>query len=209
MPPTDPVAATDDATSPPVLECGSVRLRPWRDSDAQRLVEAANDPVVRQFIPHTPLPRTHEDVAGYLKRIRALAASGDRIAWCVADATTDLALGNVALFDLEPPEDQATAQVGYWAHPQARGRGILSSAVHHAASWSMRRVAEGGLGIRRLYLLTAVSNVASQRLAERAGFVRVGTERQSAPTADGGWEDNALYDRLRDDPPPALSPSRV
>jgi RimJ/RimL family protein N-acetyltransferase len=69
----------------------------------------------------------------------------------------------------------------------------------------MRRVAEGGLGIRRLYLLTAVGNVASQRLAERAGFVRVGTERQSAPTANGGWEDNALYDRLRDDTAPAVT----
>ena len=31
----------------------------------------------------------------------------------------------------------------------------------------------------------------------QAGFVRVGTERASAETADGGWEDNALYDRLR------------
>ena len=51
---------------------------------------------------------------------------------------------------------------------------------------------------RRLFLLTAQSNLASQRLAERAGFVRVGTERASAETAEGGWEDNALYDRLRD-----------
>jgi RimJ/RimL family protein N-acetyltransferase len=198
-------AATAGLTAPPVLDLGAIRLRAWRITDGQRLIEASNDPLVRRFIPHTPLPRTPEAVSGYLERIQALATSGDRIAWCVADATTDLALGNVALFDIEPPSDQGTAQVGYWAHPDARGRGILSSAVAGAARWSMRRVADGGLGIRRLYLLTAVSNVASQRLAERAGFVRVGTERESAPTADGGWEDNALYDRLRDDPtPPAL-----
>lgn len=205
MPHADTHATTAEVAAPPVLELGAIRLRPWRNTDAQRLIEVANDPVVRRFIPHTPLPRSREDVSGYLERVRGLAASGDRIAWCVADATTDVALGNVALFDLEPPEDEGTAQVGYWAHPQGRGMGILSTAVDEAARWSMRRVAEGGLGIRRLYLLTAVGNVASQRLAERAGFVRVGTERQSAPTANGGWEDNALYDRLRDDTAPAVT----
>ena len=74
----------------------------------------------------------------------------------------------------------------------------MAAAVDTVSRWSMRAQEDGGLGLRRLFLLTAESNIASQRLAERAGFVRVGTERASAETADGGWEDNALFDRLRD-----------
>jgi hypothetical protein len=90
--------------------------------------------VVRRFIPHTPLPRSREDVSGYLERVRGLAASGDRIAWCVADATTDVALGNVALFDLEPPEDEGTAQVGYWAHPQGRRDGRCAGSLREVSA---------------------------------------------------------------------------
>lgn len=181
---------------PPVLETGGVRLRPWRDDDAERIAEAANDPLLRLRLPSSPLPRVVADVPAYLDRVRLMAATDLRLAWCVADRDTDRALGNVALFEF----DGDTAQVGYWAHPEARGRGAMSTAVDLAATWSMCGVGLGGLGLRRLYLLTAVDNVESRRLAERSGFTHVGTERASAETASGGFADNALYDRLRDDP---------
>jgi RimJ/RimL family protein N-acetyltransferase len=67
-----------------------------------------------------------------------------------------------------------------------------------ACDWLLRTRADGGFGARRLYLLTAVDNASSRRLAERAGFEHVGTERLSGPGHDGeGWSDSALYDRLR------------
>jgi RimJ/RimL family protein N-acetyltransferase len=183
---------------PVVLERARTRLRPWREADAARLIEAATDAAFQRMLPHSALPRRVEDVPGYLDRLRVMEANGSRVAWCVADRETDLALGNVALFEFDTEEPDGTAQVGYWAHPQGRGRGAMSAAVDLVCTWAMRSHEEGGLGLRRIFLLTAVSNVPSQRLADRAGFVRVGTERASAETADGGWEDNALYDRLRD-----------
>jgi RimJ/RimL family protein N-acetyltransferase len=183
---------------PIVLEGNRIRLRPWREGDAARLVETATDPELQRVLPHSPLPRRVEDVPGYLERLRLMEANGSRVAWCVADRETDLALGNVALFEFDTDEPDGTAQVGYWAHPEGRGHGAISAAVDLAATWAMSSQDEGGLGLRRLFLLTAVSNVPSQRLAGRAGFLRVGTERGSAETGDGGWEDNALYDRLRD-----------
>jgi RimJ/RimL family protein N-acetyltransferase len=75
----------------------------------------------------------------------------------------------------------------------------MTTALRTAVAWAMTGVADGGLGVRRLYLLTAESNAASRRLAERVGFVHVGTERRSAPAAGGGFEDNALYDLLREE----------
>lgn len=182
---------------PPVIAVDGLRLRPWQDGDAERLVEAANDPVLREWIPDTPLPRSLPDAPGYLQRVHLGAATNHRVAWCVADASTDLALGNVALFELEGDPDALTAQVGYWSHPAGRGRGAMTTAVAAVRDWAMRPTADGGLGARRLYLLTSTRNADSRRLAERTGFVHVGTERGSAPVAGGGFEDNALYDQLR------------
>lgn len=196
----------DDAREPrspwlrvPELETPRLRLRAWQDRDAARIVEAANDPLLRHFIPETPLPREVGAVPDYLHRVHLMAADGIRMAWCVADRETDQALANVALFDLEGPEDEGSGQVGYWAHPDARGRGVMTEALRRVADWSLGRVGEGGLGLRRLYLLTAASNTTSRRLAEQTGFVHVGTERCAAPTGTDGYDDNAVYDRLRTD----------
>lgn len=184
---------------PPVLEADGVRLRPWREDDGPRLVGAANDPVLRDWLPDTPLPRSLDAVPDYLTRVHLGAATNGRVAWCVADAVTDLALGNVALFEFEDEGDDLTAQVGYWSHPAGRGRGVMTTALRLLAGWALRRTADGGFGARRLYLLTSARNAGSRRLAERAGFVHVGTERMAAPRADGRYEDNALYDLLRED----------
>jgi ribosomal-protein-alanine N-acetyltransferase len=176
---------------PPVLLTPNLRLRPWREEDGDRLVEASNDARLRRFIPHSPLPHAASEVGPYLLRVRQMAAEGNRISWCVADRETDEALGNVALFGFEP---DGSAQLGYWAHPKARGRGVLSQAARRVADWALTPQPTG-FGLRRLFLLSAVDNTASRRVAERSGFLRVGTERSAAPVGSG-YDDNAVYDRL-------------
>ncbi len=181
----------------PLLEKDGVRLRPWRDDDAAALVEAGSDPLVREWIPGTPLPTTLDDAPGYLEMVRVAHAEGRRIGWCVADAATDQPLGNVGVFDFEGDGDEVTAQVGYWSLPAGRGRGAMVTGLGLASDWLLGTRADGGFGARRLYLLTSVDNAASRRLAERTGFEHVGTERLSGPGLGGGWVDSAVYDRLR------------
>jgi RimJ/RimL family protein N-acetyltransferase len=182
---------------PPVLEKDGVRLRPWRDDDRASLVEAGNDPLVREWIPETPLPRSSDDASGYLLFVRLAHAEGRRVGWCVADAATDQPLGSIGVFDFEDSGDDVTAQLGYWSLPAGRGRGSMTTGLRLACDWLLRTRDDGGFGARRLYLLTSVGNTASRRLAERSGFEHVGTERQSGPDSGGGWADSALYDRLR------------
>ncbi|UAL29047.1 GNAT N-acetyltransferase [Nocardioides rotundus] len=179
---------------PASIEADGVRLRAWGERDAERLVEAGNDPVVREWIPGSPLPTTAEDVDRYLTRIRESAATNRRVAWCVADAGSDVPLGNIAVFDFEGAPGALTAQVGYWSLPAGRGRGAMTTALREVCAHVRRPTAEGGLGVRRLYLLTDVENTASRRLAERAGFEQVGIERAESPRADGTFGDSALYD---------------
>lgn len=191
----DPREPTEPWRSAPVLETPAadgpaLRLRPWADTDGPRLVEVANDERLRHFIPGSPLPTDLAAVPAYLTRVRLSVVTGQRLAWCVADPESDLALGNVALFDLDPAS--GTAELGFWAHPAARGRGVIGEAARTVADWAL---SAEGLGLRRLHLQTAASNSASRRVAEQAGFTHVGTLRKSAPTGDG-FDDEAVYDRL-------------
>ena len=62
------------------------------------------------------------------------------------------------------------------------------------ADWGFTRA-----GVARLELGTAVANIASRRVAERAGFQAEGIARLRLPTADGGRTDEVRYGLL---PPP-------
>jgi RimJ/RimL family protein N-acetyltransferase len=52
------------------------------------------------------------------------------------------------------------------------------------------------LGVQRLELTTAPENVASQRVAERAGFSREGVLRGLVATKDNGRRDSVMFSLL-------------
>jgi RimJ/RimL family protein N-acetyltransferase len=115
---------------------------------------------------------------------------------------TDDLLGNVSVFDLKNRIDKTMGEIGYWAHPDARGRGVMTAAVRCAIGHSFTPVEEGGLGRRRLVLFAAEGNTASQRVAEVNGFTRTGRERAASPDRDGGFVDLHAFDLLSTDPRP-------
>ena len=87
------------------------------------------------------------------------------------------------------------AEAGYWLRREARGQGAATTAVRLVSGWAFTK-----LGIRRLNLLTAPENAASQRVAERAGFTREGLLRAWLPTS-GGRRVSVMYSLLPGDPP--------
>jgi RimJ/RimL family protein N-acetyltransferase len=102
-------------------------------------------------------------------------------------------LGTVALhFNAVDP---ALAEVGYWLRREARGYGAATVAVRLVSGWAFR-----DLSIERLNLKTAVENVASQRVAERAGFTREGLLRAWNRTVDGR-HDIVMFSLLPQDLP--------
>ncbi len=73
-------------------------------------------------------------------------------------------------------------ELSYWVAPDARGRGVASAALATAAFW-----AANTFGKPMLELLTHPQNIASQRVAQNAGFVPTGllASRDTCADDDG------------------------
>jgi ribosomal-protein-alanine N-acetyltransferase len=80
--------------------------------------------------------------------------------------------------------------IGYWLLPEARGKGLASSAVKLVSRWALR-----DLDLARLALLTEPSNRQSRRVAESTGFHEEGVLR-SCTEIDGRRVDYVSFSLL-------------
>lgn len=176
-----------------MLETDRLRLRSWRDDEVGRITTARTNQATAHFLPFVPQPFTAEDARFWLKDMAEQAAAGVRFNWCLADRASDVALGNLTLFNLR----DGAGELGYWLHPEAQGRGLTAEAVQRVAQWFFAPAPEG-FGYRRLVIRTAGTNVAARRSAEAAGFRHAGTERQAFSLRSGVLDDRVTYELLRD-----------
>ena len=174
----------------PDIHAGSLRLRPWREQDADAVLAAQQDPEIRAWAGGQAVT-TREDAVALLRR---LVEQENRASWAVVDAATDAVLGSVSVHTIDPVGNDA--QIGYWTAPAARGRGVAATAVDAACRWAF-----GALPIDRIELCHALENVASRSVAEKAAFTYEGHLRRSFRYGDGVKHDELLWARLADDPP--------
>jgi RimJ/RimL family protein N-acetyltransferase len=179
----------------PTIRGDAVVLRELAERDLPRIVETLNDPETKYWLrrPREGAPHTLESEAGFVTARRADAADGIGVHWAVADPMTDVYLGQISLFDVQ---HRRQAEVAYWAHPDSRGRGVITEATRLVVRHCFVPIEDGGLGMARLTINAAVGNLASQRVIERAGFQRVGVQRSTIPLEDGTWADSVDYDLL-------------
>jgi [ribosomal protein S5]-alanine N-acetyltransferase len=171
---------------PVELRGETVRLRAFRASDVDRIVEACADPDTSYWLTSTPQPYEHDSALAYLESIAELAARGAGVAWCIADPQDDRCLGSISLDGLSGYASRG--EIGYWAHPDARGRGVASEAVRLVTQYAQ----DSGLATSVL-IRCAKGNAASRRVAERAGYRMVGIQPVSEPLRDGRVADLVLY----------------
>ena len=196
--PSDPRKPRGPWFEHPMLETPRLRLRTWREDEIPRITTARTNQVTAHFLPFIPQPFTAEDARFWLHELAEQAAVGRRYNWCVADGETDLGLGNLTLFNLRQGPG---GEIGFWLHPEAQGRGIMSEAIQRMARWYFAPERDGGLGGHRLVIRTAATNRAARRVAEKLDFLLTGTERRAFPLGDGTNDDRVTYDRLATDSP--------
>ncbi len=198
----------DQIALPPELGDGHVRLRRVREEDRGPVVRALNDPVAGRFLTRPPFPYLDEHFDEWL----ALATDGRGLHeakaahWSIAGAADDDYLGGASL---EIDAEREAGEIGYQVAPWARGRGVATAAARLIRDWAFDE-----LELARLEIAADVDNIASQRVAQAAGFsyegvVRGYLEGRIFVEVGGGMggaetrrerRDHVLFGMLRGDP---------
>jgi RimJ/RimL family protein N-acetyltransferase len=170
-----------------------VRLEPFTAAHLDAFAALADDPDVLRFT-RFPDPPDPEFPAAWWARYEQGRADGTREVFSIVDAH-----GAFLGLALAAPIDREAAQgeLGYVVTPAARGRGVATTAVSLLTRWALVEQR-----LERLTLMVDVANVASQKVAERCGYVREGVLRNSY-VKPGVRADTIIYARLRTDPEPA------
>jgi RimJ/RimL family protein N-acetyltransferase len=82
----------------------------------------------------------------------------------IVDATDGAFMGSIGV--IVPPDALGRAALGYWVAAWSRARGVATRSLLIASRWAI-----DVLDPRELYLETLEGNVASERVAEKAGYV--------------------------------------
>jgi len=153
------------------LRDGHTALRPWRDADSSRLTEICQDPEIVRW---TPVPAGYTEAQARVLLLRTLDAVNDGttapFAIVASHDPDHQLLGSISLNRIS--RDQRRAEVGYFLAGPARGQGHATRAVGLICRWGF-----DSLGLERIGLLVAPANLASRRVAERAGFASEATLR--------------------------------
>jgi RimJ/RimL family protein N-acetyltransferase len=176
----------------PPLAYADIALRRPAADDIPWITAACSDRELSRYIPVIPYPYSRSDAQAFVQRAIRGWTEGTGATFVIADASTGEGSGTIGLRLFA--DDTEQAEVGYWLRREARGRGAASTGVRLVSNWAFEE-----LGIQRMNLMTSPENVASQRVAERAGFTREGLLRAWMPTSNGR-RDCVMFSLLAADP---------
>lgn len=141
-----------------------ITLRPWRIEDLSSLVNYANNPkIAARLTDAFPYPYTEEDGNRFIE----MASNQDPVLIFAIDLDGE-AIGGIGLHP-KSDIDRLNAELGYWLAEPFWGRGIMSKAIH-----MMIEIGFKSLAVTRIYARPFGSNIASQRVLEKSGFVLEG-----------------------------------
>jgi RimJ/RimL family protein N-acetyltransferase len=152
------------------LRTGHLLLRPWRPDDADAVYEVCQDPEIQRWT-RVPSPYTKEDARSFVEDISPKAwADGSGAPFGVFDPGSGELLASAGINRFNRVD--GTAEIGFWAAPSARGRGVVTAATLAIAQWCF---AEQDVG--RVEWEAMVGNHSSLRVAQKAGFAYEGIRR--------------------------------
>jgi len=171
------------------LRHDAMTLRMLRDADAPSIAIAGGDPETQKWLP-LPTPYTIDDAKWFINEIAAAAlTSGTGIVFAIEQ--NNIFIGCI---DVKRAEWlNGDCEIGYWTTPEHRGRGFMSQALDILSKWVLLEQ-----GFARVEVRAAVENLPSQRVAEKAGFVREGIARQ-AGRVHSGRVDLVIFSRVSSD----------
>ncbi|UOE22051.1 GNAT family N-acetyltransferase [Thermobifida halotolerans] len=177
-----------------ILETDRMLLRAFTEGDVDDVLRAARDPLTQRWlpIPAPGQPYTRSDAVTWcVETAPAIRATGDGQQWAAVCRETGRYVGSFGL--VRTNWAARVTEIGYLLAPDLRGRGLAPEAVVAVTRWALL-----DQGFERVALKAATANTASRRVAEKAGYVYEGIERNSMPL-HRGRTDLAVYSAIRPD----------
>lgn len=160
------------------LTTGRLLLRMPDETDIEPTAEMFADDLSRLWL-SAPQPYTVEHARTWCTlSATALRTTGDGVNWSVVERETGRFVGGVGV--ARTHWQRRSTEIGYGICDRARGRGYAAEAARAVAEWVLLKQA-----FNRVELFAATENTRSQRVAEKAGFVREGVARNSGYTHHG------------------------
>ncbi|HXT64630.1 MAG TPA: GNAT family protein [Pyrinomonadaceae bacterium] len=169
-------------------------LRTYREGDAPRLFEAVRESIaeVSPWLSWCHQNYSIEDSREFVASRDAAAQGDEHYSFAVfAEDEPDRLLGGVGLNFINRVHQ--IANLGYWVRTSAAGKGIATRGTRLTARFAFEQ-----LGFHRVEIVAAVNNVASQRVAERAGALREAVLRKRL-LIRGESVDAVMFSLVRED----------
>jgi RimJ/RimL family protein N-acetyltransferase len=150
----------------PPLADDEVMLRQWTLDDIPAVTAACQDPEIPRWTT-IPVPYTEADARAYIDVVTDPTLE-DQANFAIAHVDDGRLIGSISLMIVKPK----VGEIGYWAAPEARGRGYTPRALRLLSRWGFE-----DLKLPRLQLGTFPGNRASERVAEKVGYTPEGVLR--------------------------------
>jgi RimJ/RimL family protein N-acetyltransferase len=173
----------------PVLRGAKVVLRPWGPEDADTVFAICQDPAIQRWTT-VPSPYLRTDAVDYVSELAPGAWRDGGAVFAVEDQRTGSVVGSIGSHGMR----DGVAHVGYWTAATARGNGFMTDALRTLTQWLLHE-----RGAARVELAAEPDNLASVRVALKAGFVAEGVLR-SRLLLHGHRRDVAMFSVLPTDP---------
>ena len=186
VPPVIAAGSIGRHEQPTLTASGNVKLRQWRQKDHQALIAAFADREIQRwhFLRIDSLTEADEWIAATWVGWRTESVA----TWAIALGDRSEVVGRISLYFLDLRN--GIGEASYWVVPQARGGGLATCALETVSKWAFDE-----LGMHRVEVAHSTVNLASCRVATKAGFEPEGT-RTSALLHNDGWHDMHVHRRI-------------
>jgi RimJ/RimL family protein N-acetyltransferase len=178
-----------NAFSSPVIRSARLELREYGPGDAGR-VRAVLAEDAYALPPGAPAQADPGSVEAWLASA-GVTPQSTALHLMMLDRAAGQIVGSLGLFRAD--WEVRSVEIGYGVRSDRRRQGYATEALAAAGRWALT---EGGF--QRAWLTANTDNLASVRVAEKAGFQREGTLRRSG-LEDDGLHDQVLFSLLDDD----------
>jgi ribosomal-protein-serine acetyltransferase len=172
---------------------GPLLIRPYREEDAGALYEAVRESLseVSRWLPWCHENYSIEESREFIGSRAKASEDGEWYSFAVFKKDGGRFLGGVGINFVNRVHQMAN--LGYWVRTSAAGSGIATKATRLVARFAFEQI-----GLQRIEIVAAVGNIASQRVAEKAGAIREGVLRKRL-LIRGESQDAVMFSLVRED----------